>query len=421
MNATIDPKGFLKHLFEVAVAAAQPEVIVPRHLPNPPAGRTIVIGAGKASAQMARAFEKAWDGPVEGLIVTQYGAAVPCEQVEIVEANHPVPDEAGLGAAARLLELAASAGPDDLVVALISGGGSALLPAPAAGLTLADEQAINTSLLNCGAPISAMNTVRKVFSRIKGGRLAAMAHPARVVSLVLSDVPGDDPAMVASGPTVADAAGIEAARDIVARYSIELPEAARAILADPQDPPPRPNDPRLANATHEVIASAALSLDAAAAEAGKAGCAVTVLSDAIEGEAREVGVDQARLIWESARRRPLEMPHLILSGGETTVTLDAPGKGGRNGEYLLSLAIGIAGLDDVHALAADTDGRDGSEDNAGALADGTTVERLRVAGNDAGRLLAAHQSWTAFDLAGDLLVTGPTGTNVNDFRALLIL
>ena len=423
-NALVsDPRAFLRSLFLTGVAAALPEAVLAGHLPEKPKGRTIVIGAGKASAQMALAFEKLWDGPLEGLVVTQYGCAEACKQIEIVEASHPVPDKAGFDAGQRMLALVAEADRDDLVVALISGGGSSLLPAPAPGLTLKDKQAINRSLLTCGAPISAMNALRKIFSSIKGGRLAAAAFPARVVSLIISDVPGDDPALVASGPTVADKSGIDEARAIAEKYDIRLPGAAMEILQKDSNPPLAPDDPRLALASHSIIASAAMSLNAAADAAREAGCEVLVLGDALEGEARELGEAHARLVRER-KSRALARPLLILSGGETSVSLgrDTPpgGKGGRNSEYLLALALGVAGVENVAVLAADTDGRDGSEDNAGAFADGSSVSRMAAAGVDAQALLDRHDAWSAFDAVNDLLVTGPTGTNVNDFRALLI-
>ncbi len=418
-----EPRLFLRSLFVTGVAAALPEAVLAGHLPKKPKGRTIVIGAGKASAQMAVAFEKLWEGQLEGLVVTQYGCAEACAHVEIIEASHPVPDEAGLTAAQRILALVAEAGRDDLVVALISGGGSSLLPAPAPGLTLKDEQAINRSLLACGAPISEMNGVRKMFSSIKGGRLAAAAFPASVVSLIISDVPGDDPALVASGPTVADKSGVEEALAMIEKYDIKLPAAAKKILESNSNPPPLPGDPLLARASHSIIASASMSLKAAQNAARAAGSEVIVLGDALEGEARELGEAHARLVREH-KSRALARPVLILSGGETSVSLgrDTPpgGKGGRNSEYLLALALGVSGLENIVLLGADTDGRDGSEDNAGAFADGSSVARMAGVGVDAQACLDRHDAWSAFDAVGDLLVTGPTGTNVNDFRALLV-
>jgi hydroxypyruvate reductase len=419
--ASIDPKQFLTAIFDAAVAAADPELTIWKHLPSKPKGRTIVIGAGKGSAQMAAAFERAWDAPIEGLVVTRYGYGAACDRIEVVEAAHPVPDQAGLEAGRRLLEKVSGLSEDDLVVALISGGGSALLPAPPEDLTLADEIAVNEALLASGAPIAAMNTVRKHISRIKGGRLAAAAFPARVVSLVVSDIPGDNPALVASGPTVPDEAGREEALRIVETYGMALPSAVMAHLRSPAADAPRPDDPRFRSNEARVIASAAVSLEAAAAEARRQGVEAVILSDSVEGEARDVGSVHAAIAREVATRdRPFRKPVLILSGGETTVTLRAKGKGGRNSEFLLSFAIGIDGVPGIHALAADTDGIDGSENNAGAFADDTTVASMRAAGVDAKALLAGNDAWTAFNSVGDLFVPGPTGTNVNDLRAVLI-
>jgi hydroxypyruvate reductase len=417
----IEPKAFLTSLFNAAVAAADPERTIRAHLPAKPGGRIIVIGAGKGSAQMARALEKAWDGPLEGVVVTRYGYAVPCERIEVLEAAHPVPDEAGLKAARRLLDKVSGLTEDDLVIALISGGGSALLPAPAGDLTLADEISVNKTLLASGAPISAMNTLRKHVSAIKGGRLAAAAYPAKLVSLVVSDIPGDNPAFVASGPTVPDSASRQDALAIVGAYCLDLPPSVKAHLHSPDADAPKPDDPRFARNEVHVIASAAVSLEAAAAEAKGQGIETVILSDAIEGEAREVGRVHAAIAREVALRdRPFRKPVVILSGGETTVTIRGKGKGGRNGEFLLAFALGIDGAEGVHALAADTDGIDGSEDNAGAFCDGTTVARLREAGLDARAYLANNDAWSAFNAISDLFVPGPTGTNVNDFRAVLI-
>ncbi|TGT71427.1 glycerate kinase [bacterium M00.F.Ca.ET.159.01.1.1] len=417
----IDPKTFLISIFNAAVAAADPEKTIRNHLPAKPKGRTIVIGAGKGSAQMAAAFEKVWDGPIDGLVVTRYGYGAKCERIEIIEAAHPVPDAAGLEASRRLLEKVRALTADDLVVALISGGGSALLPSPAPGLTLADEIAVNEALLASGAPIAAMNTIRKHVSTIKGGRLAAAAHPARVVSLVVSDIPGDNPALVASGPTVPDTGSREDALASIAAYGMKLPASVMAHINSPAADAPRPDDPRFAGNEVHLTASAGVSLEAAAAEAKRQGIEAVILSDAIEGEAREVGGVHAAIAREVAtRNRPFAKPVLILSGGETTVTLRAKGKGGRNSEFLLAFAIGIDGVDGIHALAADTDGIDGSENNAGAFADGSIVSRMRAAGVDAKAMLAGNNAWTAFNAVGDLFVPGPTGTNVNDLRAILV-
>lgn len=418
-----DPREFLTALFNAAVAAADPEKAIRQFLPTKPKGRTIVIGAGKGSAQMAAAFEKAWDGPIEGLVVTRYGYGCACERVEVIEAAHPVPDEAGLVASKRLFEKLEGLTSDDLVVALISGGGSALLPSPPQGMTLADEIAVNEALLASGAPISAMNTVRKHLSTIKGGRLALAAHPAKVASLIVSDIPGDNPAFVASGPTVPDRATRQDALAIVDAYRLKLPEAAMRHLETDAANAPMPDDPRFAGNEVHVIASAARSLEAAAAEAEKGGIKAVILSDSMEGEAREVAGVHAAMAREIATRgRPFEKPVLLLSGGETTVTIrEKGGKGGRNSEFLLAFALGIEGVEGVHAFAADTDGIDGSENNAGAFADFTSAGRMRATGEDPKAALMRNDAWTAFSAVSDLFVPGPTGTNVNDLRAILIV
>ena len=417
-----DPKSFLVSIFQAAVAAADPRLTIKKHLPQRPKGRLIVVGAGKGSAQMAAAFEKAWDGPISGLVVTRYGYGAACERIEVIEAAHPVPDQAGLVASHRLVNTVSGLSEDDLVVALISGGGSALLPSPPAGLTLADEIAVNEALLASGAPIAAMNTLRKHVSMIKGGRLAAAAWPARVVSLVVSDIPGDNPALVASGPTVPEGATRADALRIVETYRMKLPDAVMAHLKTDAANAPRPEESRFARNEVHLIASAAVSLEAAAEEARRQGMEAVILSDSIEGEARDVGSVHAAIAREVAvRGRPFSRPVLVLSGGETTVTLRAKGRGGRNSEFLLSFAIGIDGIDGIHALAADTDGIDGSENNAGAFCDGTSVVRMRAGGTDAKAMLAGNNAWTAFNASGDLFVPGPTGTNVNDLRAILVI
>jgi hydroxypyruvate reductase len=418
-----DPdRKFLTRLFQAAVTAADPEAALRAHLPARPKGRTVVIGAGKGAAHLAAAFERLWQGPLTGVVVTRHGYGHECRQIRVLEAAHPVPDAAGLAAAEALFAAVAGLTPDDLVVALICGGGSALLPAPPAGKTLADEQALNRALLASGAPISVMNAIRKQMSRIKGGRLAAACHPARVVSLIVSDVPGDDPAQVASGPTVPDRVTRDQARAMIAAWRIDLPPRIAVWMAQDHGLAPRPDDPLFAGHEVRVIASARLSLEAAAAVAQAEGVAAAILSDAIEGEARDVGRVHAAIAREVALRdRPFARPVVLLSGGETTVTLRGTGRGGRNTEFLLALALALA-VDGVRfaGLAADTDGIDGSEDNAGAFADGTTAARLRAAGQDPAALLAANDAWGAFDRLGDLFVTGPTGTNVNDFRAILL-
>lgn len=414
-------RDLLESLFSQAVAAAQPALAVRANLPPRPAGRTIVIGAGKASAQMAKAFEEAWDGPLDGLVVTRYGYAAPCQRIEIVEAAHPVPDAAGYLAARRIMEKVSGLSHDDLVVALISGGGSALLPQPAPGMTLEDEQAVNQALLASGAPIGVMNVIRNELSVIKGGRLAALAAPARVATLVVSDIPGDDPALVASGPTVPLNSTRAEARHLAALYGIDLPHAAHEVLAADNNLAPRPDDAALARNTVRVIASAALSLEAAASHARALGLAAHILSDAVEGEASDVARVHAAIAREvRSRNRPFAAPAVILSGGETTVTLRGQGRGGRNAEFLLAFALAIEGIDGIAALAADTDGIDGAGDNAGAIADCATATRMRSAGIDPLAALRDNDAYNAFRAVDGLLMTGPTGTNVNDFRAIVI-
>jgi len=420
-----DPRAVLTDLFKAAVAAADPEKVVPPALPEKPAGRVIVVGAGKASAAMARALERSWNGPLSGLVLTQIGHGEECEQIEIVEAAHPVPDAAGLAGAARMLKLVGGLTPDDLVIALISGGGSSLLCLPPDPVGLAVKQQVNKILLASGAPIAEMNAVRKHLSCIKGGRLAAAAAPARVVSLVISDIPGDDAALVASGPTIADESSVDGALDIIGNYAMDLPPAALAWLKNPASAAPRPGDERFKANDVRLIATAQLSLEAAAKLAGARGLSVHILSDAMEGEARDVGGIHAAIARQIvARDQPFTAPALLLSGGETTVTLSEEGKragrGGRNTEFLLGFARGIDGLDGVCALAADTDGIDGSEDNAGAFADGGSMARLRQLGHDPKAMQVRNDAWGVFDALGDLLTTGPTRTNVNDFRAIMI-
>jgi hydroxypyruvate reductase len=418
---TVDPRDLLARMFAAAVAAADPALLVPRFLPERPKGRTVVIGAGKASAAMARAFEAAWDGPLEGLVVTRYGHGAVCRQIEIVEAAHPVPDAAGRAAAGRILDLVSTLTADDLVVALISGGGSALLALPADGISLDEKQAVNRALLASGADIGAMNAVRKHLSAIKGGRLAAAASPAETVSLLISDVPGDDPSVIASGPTVADPTTFADARAVLARYGIEPPAAVAARLARADDETPKPGDPRLARSRVEILASPMASLMAAAEIARAAGVTPLVLGDALEGEAREVGRVHAGIALSArAHGMPLAAPAVLLSGGETTVTVRGRGRGGRNTEFLAGLALGLHGTTGIHALAADTDGIDGSEDNAGAFVAPDTLARARAAGLDVPGLLAANDAYGLFAALGDLVVTGPTLTNVNDFRAILV-
>jgi glycerate-2-kinase len=406
-------------MFRAAVAAADPAVILPRHLPEPPPGRTLVIGAGKGSAAMAAAFERAWPGPVSGLVVTRYGHAVPCRSIGIVEAAHPVPDAAGTAAAARMLALVRGLTADDLVVALISGGASALLALPAPGLTLADKQAVNRALLASGAAIGEMNCVRRHLSAIKGGRLGAACHPARVVTLLISDVPGDDPATIGSGPTVPDPTTLSEARAIAAKYRLDLPPAVAAALADPGNETVKPGDPRLARAEARIIATPMASLRAGAELARAAGWDPLILGDAIEGEARTVAAEMAaRALGLRGRRVAL------ISGGETTVTLPRDGRplgrGGRNVDFLMALAETLAGAPGIHALAADTDGVDGADEVAGALIGPDTAARAAALGYPLPAALAAFDGHGFFARLGDRVVTGPTLTNVNDFRAILV-
>ena len=408
------PEALLRQMFAAAIAAADPARRVPAFLPAKPPGRTVVIGAGKASAAMALAVEQHWDGPLEGLVVTRYGHGAPCRRIEIVEASHPVPDAAGQQAAARIAERVKGLSPDDLVLCLISGGGSALLAAPAPGLTLADKQDINRQLLASGAPIGAMNCVRKHLSAVKGGRLAAAAHPAQVVSLIISDVPGDDPSVVASGPTVADPSTREEALAHIRRYGLKLSPAVEAWLASPESETPKPGDPRLARTVNQMIATPAQSLEAAAAIARAAGYATVDLGDRVEGESREVAREHAALALKTAPGT------VILSGGETTVTLKGKGRGGRNAEYALGLALALDGAPGVCAIAGDTDGIDGSEDNAGAIVTPDTLARARAAGVDPAQALARNDAWSVFDATDQLVITGPTLTNVNDFRAIVV-
>ena len=412
----------LRKMLDSAIDAADPAKVIKAYLPAKPKGRTIVIGAGKAAASMARAVEQHTEGPVEGLVVTRYGHKVECEHIEVVEAAHPVPDEAGRAAAERILKLAEGAGGDDLVLCLMSGGASALLSLPAEGLTLDDKQALNRRLLECGADITQMNTVRKHLSAIKGGRLAAAAHPARVVSLLISDVPGDDPAVIGSGPTVPDPSSFADALEIVERFGITEPKAVIDHLRAAKEETPKPGDERLAGAETHLIAAPQASLEAAVAVALDNGVQPLVLGDAIEGEAREVAKVMAGIAQQVRRHaQPAIPPCVLLSGGETTVTLRGKGRGGRNSEFLLALAVQLNGAGNVYALAADTDGIDGSEDNAGAIVTPDTLERARELEMDAKARLADNDGYSFFDKLGDLVKTGPTLTNVNDFRAVLIV
>ena len=416
-------RQLLKRMFEAAVQAAAPAICVPQALPTPPAGRTVVVGAGKAAAAMAQAVEAHWpaDRPLAGLVVTRYGHDVPApgtRRIEVVQAGHPVPDTAGHDAAVRILAMVQGLGPDNLVLCLISGGGSSLLSLPAPGVSLADKQAVNRALLRSGAGIGEMNCVRKHLSAIKGGRLAAAAAPARLVSLVISDVPGDDPSVIASGPTVPDATTLADARAVLARYRIAPPDAVSACLLDPGAETPKPGDAAFDRASTVVIATPQASLEAAASVARAAGITPLILGDAIEGEASEVARVMAGIARACALHgQPAEPPCVLISGGETTVTVRGGGRGGRNVEFLLALAVALGGHPGMFAIACDTDGIDGTEDNAGALLGPDTLAR---AGVDARAMLADNDGYGFFAKLGDLVVTGPTRTNVNDFRAILV-
>ncbi|AOY98037.1 glycerate kinase [Cupriavidus sp. USMAHM13] len=417
-----DPRALLRDLFDTAVAAVSAGHCLPQHLPAPPKGRTVVIGAGKAAAAMAQAVEAHWSGPLSGLVVTRYGHGAPCRRIEVVEAAHPVPDAAGQRAAQRMVELVQELTADDLVLCLISGGGSALLAAPAPGLTLADKQAVNKALLRSGASIAEMNCVRKHLSALKGGRLALQCAPARVHTLLISDIPGDDPTLIASGPTLPDVTTCADALAVIAKYGIEVPAAVRAHLESGAGETPKPGDARFEGHRSDTLASAQQALEAAAARARELGLAAHILSDCIEGEARDVALVHAGLARQIAQRgQPFDKPCVLLSGGETTVTVRGNGRGGRNAEFLLALAVALDGLPGVHAIACDTDGIDGSEDNAGALLGPDTLARAAALGQSARARLADNDGYGFFAALGDLIVTGPTRTNVNDFRAILIV
>jgi hydroxypyruvate reductase len=415
------PTELLRAMFKAAVDAAQPSLCLPPHLPPRPKGRTIVIGAGKASGAMAKAVEDAWDGPLDGLVVTRYGHRLPTTRIQVVEAAHPVPDAAGREAAGRILELVQGLSADDLVLCLISGGGSALLALPAEGVSLEDKQAVNKALLKSGATIGEMNAVRKHLSAIKGGRLAVAAAPAKVVALMISDVPGDDPSVIASGPTVPDPSSREDALAILEKYGMHVPPSIMARLHAEESETPKPGHAAFARVENIMIATPQMSLEAAAALARKEGVTPLILGNAIEGESRDVGLVHAGMARQCAEYgQPAEPPCVLLSGGETTITLKGKGKGGRNTEFLLALAIALEGRPGIYALAGDTDGIDGSENNAGALITPDTLARAEAAGLDAKAMLADNDPYTFFAGLGDLLMTGPTLTNVNDFRAVLI-
>ena len=414
-----DDRDILRRLFAAAIGAVDPLKILASHLPAPPKGRTIVLGAGKAAAAMARAVEDNWPGALSGLVVTRYGHGLPCQRIEVVEASHPVPDAAGQQAARRILAMAGGLTEDDLVLCLISGGASALLAIPGAGLTLADKQSVNKALLKSGANIAEMNCVRKHLSAIKGGRLAAAAHPAKVVTLLISDVPGDDPSVIGSGPTVADPSTRLDAMAVMHKYGIDTPAAMR-LLALPASETPKPRDPRLARCETKIIGTMQAALHAAAELARKEGLMPIVLGD-LEGEAREVALVHAGIARQVARHgQPLPPPAVILSGGETTVTVRGQGRGGRNAEFLLALAVALDGHPGISAVAGDTDGIDGTEDNAGALLTPDSLARAIASGVNAKAMLANNDGYGFFSQLGDLIVTGPTRTNVNDFRAILV-
>ncbi|WP_219116348.1 glycerate kinase [Janthinobacterium sp. UMAB-56] len=421
MTTTPAPRALLQAMFHAAIAAAQPSHCIPPHLPPAPKGRLIVIGAGKASAAMAHAVEQHWPVPLSGLVVTRYGYAVPCERIEIVEASHPVPDAAGMQAARGMLDLVGNLQVDDTVLCLISGGGSSLLALPLDGISLEDKQALNRALLASGATIGEMNCVRRHLSAIKGGRLAAACHPAQVITLAISDVPGDKLGDIASGPTVGDASTCEDALAIVRRYGLDLPDSLRAALESGRGESVKPGDPRLARTRTTLVATPQMALEAAAGVARAAGITPYILGDSLEGEARDVGKVMAGIALQTALRgQPFPAPCVLLSGGETTVTLRGKGRGGRNVEFLLALGIALDGAPGIHALAGDTDGVDGQEDIAGAYLAPDTLQRASSQGIKPRDSLDNNDGHGFFQALGDSVITGPTLTNVNDFRAILI-
>ncbi|MGK5080304.1 glycerate kinase type-2 family protein [Janthinobacterium sp. HLX7-2] len=421
MTTTPAPRALLQAMFNAAIEAAQPSHCVPPHLPAVPKGRLIVIGAGKASAAMAHAVEQHWPGPLSGLVVTRYGYAVPCQRIEIAEASHPVPDAAGMEAARRMLELVSKLQADDTVLCLISGGGSSLLALPLEGISLEDKQELNRALLASGATIGEMNCVRRHLSAIKGGRLAAACHPAQVITLAISDVPGDKLGDIASGPTVADATTCDDALAIVRRYGMALPDTIRAALESGRGESVKPGDPHLAQTQTTLIATPQLALEAAAAVARAAGITPYILGDSLEGEARDVGTVMAGIARQtSLRGQPFPAPCVLLSGGETTVTVRGKGRGGRNVEFLLALGIALDGEPGIHALAGDTDGVDGQEEIAGAYLAPDTLQRAWALGVKPRDSLDNNDGHGFFQALGDSVITGPTLTNVNDFRAILI-
>ena len=412
--------NILRNLFDVAVAAADPVQVIGPYVPPKPKGKTAIVGFGKAAAQMAHALEIHWPGneseQLSGLVITRYGHSVPCQHIEVVEAAHPVPDARGEIAARRILAYAEDLKEDDLLLCLVSGGGSALCAVPVPEITLAEKQAVNDMLLKSGANIAEMNCVRKHLSAIKGGRLAAAAYPATVVTLAISDVPGDDPSVIASGPTVADPTTFADALNIAKNYKLALPDSVQRYLEAGDMETPKPGDQKLQRSSYQVIATPGLSLDAAAQAAREHGVHPIILGDAIEGDAEVIGRQHAAVAIEALNT----VPCVLLSSGETTVTVRGAGRGGRNGQYLLALCIALNGHAQVSALACDTDGIDGTEDNAGAISRPNSLSRARDMGLDAEAFLAENNSYAFFDALEDLVITGPTHTNVNDFRAILI-
>ncbi|WP_417812635.1 glycerate kinase type-2 family protein [Thalassospira alkalitolerans] len=417
-----EARSFLREMFDAAILAADPDHCVPRFLPAPPQdGRTVVIGAGKAAAKMASAVETHWNGPLEGIVVTRYGHSVPTKKITVIEAAHPVPDAAGVESSRRIRELVSRVGKNDLVICLISGGGSALLVDPLSSVTLEEKQAISRSLLKSGANIGEMNCVRRHLSAVKGGRLAVDCYPARVVTLAISDVPGDDPLDIASGPTVADPTSSADALAILDRYDIEIPDHIRILLTSDQSESVKPGDHRLARAETVLIATPQMALEAAAEIAKRRNIKAHILGDAIEGEARDVGRVIGGIARHTARHgQPFAVPCVLLSGGETTVTVRGNGRGGRNVEFLLSLASTLDGEVGIHAVAGDTDGIDGIDEIAGACITPDTLARARAFGLNVFSYLARNDGHSFFERLGDSIVTGPTLTNVNDFRAVFV-
>lgn len=415
------PPQLLRSMFEAAVAAAHPSLCVPPHLPAPPKGRTIVIGAGKAAAAMACAVEQHWSGPLSGLVITRYQHGEHCDQIEVIEAGHPVPDAAGKAGAERMLKMLQGLTADDLVLCLISGGGSSLLSLPPESVPLEDKRTVTQGLLKCGAPIGEINCVRKHLSRIKGGRLALAARPARVVSLLISDVPGDDLSMIASGPTVADASTCAEALAVLHKYRIDIPASVLNWLGQPAAETPKPGDPRLAHVQNILVATPQASLQAAARVAQQVGVATHILGDDLEGEARDCARLHAQLAQQCLRAgQPAQPPCVLISGGETTVTVRGNGRGGRNAEFLLSLAIALQAQADTWATACDTDGIDGTESNAGALIGPRFLQQTALLNLDPNRYLDNNDAFSLFEHMNALITTGPTRTNVNDFRAIYI-